>query len=173
MFQDNAILWVKFTESAAPYWVLYDNPGHHHATFWNQSQIVRTTFPSLHLRHSSFSNPSVVLPTSQLFHQPFRCFSTSQFILQPFFRFSYVTGSSVTSSGETPMRIAYILNCEKFWLRYLVPQLPEHELCYFRHNQFFFLFHLFISFLFLYLILNFSYWTYFVFVLMFIHSSPS
>ena len=35
-------------------------------------------------------NPSVALPTSQL-------------ILQPFFRFSYVTGSSLTSPGELPM----------------------------------------------------------------------
>ena len=36
------------------------------------------TFPSLHLRHSSLSNPSVAPPASQL-------------ILQPFFRFTYVT----------------------------------------------------------------------------------
>ena len=33
------------------------------------------TFPSLHLRHSSFSNPSVTSPTSQLILQPFRCFT--------------------------------------------------------------------------------------------------
>ena len=33
------------------------------------------TFPSLHLRHSSFYNPSVALPTSQLILQPFRCFT--------------------------------------------------------------------------------------------------
>ena len=33
------------------------------------------TFPSLHLRHSSFSNPSVAFPTSQLILQPFRCFT--------------------------------------------------------------------------------------------------
>ena len=31
------------------------------------------TFPSLHLRHSSFSDPSVALPTSQLILQLFRC----------------------------------------------------------------------------------------------------
>ena len=43
-----------------------------------------------YLRHSSFSNPSVASPTSQR-------------ILQPFFRFSYVTGSSLTSPGEPPM----------------------------------------------------------------------
>ena len=39
------------------------------------------TLPSLYLRHSSFSNPSVPTPKSQ-------------FILQPFFRFSYVTSSA-------------------------------------------------------------------------------
>ena len=33
------------------------------------------TFPSLHLRHSSFSNPSIALPTSQLILQPFRRFT--------------------------------------------------------------------------------------------------
>ena len=32
-------------------------------------------FPPLHLRHSSFSNTSVALPTSQLILQPFRCFT--------------------------------------------------------------------------------------------------
>ena len=47
------------------------------------------TLPSLYLRHSSFSYPPVASPTSQL-------------ILQPFFRFSYVTGSSRTSPGEPP-----------------------------------------------------------------------
>ena len=46
--------------------------------------------PSLYIRHSSFSNPSVALPTSQ-------------FSLQPFFRFSYVTSSSFNSPGEPPM----------------------------------------------------------------------
>ena len=40
----------------------------------------------LYLHHSSFSNPSIASPTSQ-------------FILQPFFRFSYVTSSSVNSPG--------------------------------------------------------------------------
>ena len=40
-------------------------------------------FPSLHLRHISFSNPSVALPTSQ-------------FILQHFRRFTYVTSHSPT-----------------------------------------------------------------------------
>ena len=46
------------------------------------SRALRTT--------QSFSNPSVASPTSQL-------------ILQSFFRFSYVTGSSLTWAGEPPM----------------------------------------------------------------------
>ena len=41
------------------------------------------TFPSIHLLHSSFSNPSFALPTSQL-------------ILQPFRYFAYVTAHSPT-----------------------------------------------------------------------------
>ena len=45
---------------------------------------------SLYLRHSSFSNPSVASPTSQFF-------------LQPFFRFPCVTGSSLMSPGEPHM----------------------------------------------------------------------
>ena len=49
------------------------------------------TLPSLYLRHNTFSNPSIASPTSQL-------------ILQPFFRLSYVTGFSLTSPGEPPMR---------------------------------------------------------------------
>ena len=47
------------------------------------------TLPSLYVHHSSFSNPSVVSPTSQ-------------HILQTFFRFFQVTGSSLTSPGERP-----------------------------------------------------------------------
>ena len=76
------------------------------------------TLPSLHLRHNSFSNPAVALPTSQLILQPFCCLTyvtvhsptlpllhlrhssfsnlsvtspTSQLILQPFRCFTYVT----------------------------------------------------------------------------------
>ena len=51
---------------------------------------VVTLLPSLYLRHSSFSNPSVAWPTSQ-------------FNLKPFFRFSYVTVSSLMSPGEPPI----------------------------------------------------------------------
>ena len=88
------------------------------------------SFSLLHLRHSSFSKPSVASPTSQFILQAFFWFSyeqssfsklfvaspTSQLILQPFPRFTYVTdhspttvrfsydtGFSLTSPGEPPM----------------------------------------------------------------------
>ena len=88
------------------------------------SQLILQPFRLLHLRHSSFSNPTVALPTSQLILQPFFLFSyvtrahsptfpslhlrnssifipsvalpTSQFILQPFRCFTYVTAHSPT-----------------------------------------------------------------------------
>ena len=47
------------------------------------------TLPSLYLRHNSFSNPSVASPASQL-------------ILQPFFRFSYVTGFHLCHLASRP-----------------------------------------------------------------------
>ena len=51
--------------------------------FIAMSRAHSQTFPSLHLRHNSFSNPSVVLPTSQ-------------FIIQPFSHFTYATTHSPT-----------------------------------------------------------------------------
>ena len=60
-------------------------------------------FPSLHLRPNSFSNPSVVYLHHSSFSYPSIVSPTSQFILQPFFRFSYVTSSSLNSPGEPPM----------------------------------------------------------------------
>ena len=72
------------------------------------------TFPSLHLRHNWFSNPSVAFPTSQFILQPFRCFTYVtvhsptllsllldhklfiELILQPFRHFTYVTIHSPT-----------------------------------------------------------------------------
>ena len=64
---------------------------------YSHSRAHFPTFSLLHLRHNSFSDPSVTLPTSQLILQPFRCFTyitahspthsvaspTSQLILQP------------------------------------------------------------------------------------------
>ena len=64
---------------------------------------------SFHLRHSSFSNPSAALPTSQLVLQPFRCFT-------------YVIDTSPTSPGEPPMPLWWCLICSWWfcnlqWLR--------------------------------------------------------
>ena len=42
---------------------------------WAARQVNSPNFASLHLRHNSFSNPSVALPTSQLILQSFRCFT--------------------------------------------------------------------------------------------------
>ena len=39
------------------------------------AELILQPFPSLYLRHSSFSNPSVALPTSQLILQSFCCFT--------------------------------------------------------------------------------------------------
>ena len=90
------------------------------------------TFPSLNLRHNSFYNPSIALPTSQLILQPFRCFTYvrvhSPTLLSLLLRHKFFTsytwraahgknhyggraylvfigslGSSLTSPGEPPM----------------------------------------------------------------------
>ena len=97
----------------------------------NMSRAHSPTFPSLHLRYNSFSNPSVALPTSQLILQPFPCFTyvtvqsptlplfhlrhssvsnhsiaspTSQvlLILQPFRLFTYITTHSPTLPSLHP-----------------------------------------------------------------------
>ena len=60
-----------------------------------------STLTLLHLRYSSFCNPSAALPTSQLILQPFHRFTyiigtspTSQLILQHFCCFIYATAHS-------------------------------------------------------------------------------
>ena len=60
---------------------------------WSDGKVTThsPTHPSLYLRHSSFSNPSIVSPMPQ-------------FILQPFFCFSYITSYSFNSpGGAAPM----------------------------------------------------------------------
>ena len=119
------------------------------------------SFPSLHLRHSSFSNPSFAFPISWalLILQPFCHFtyvpahsptipslylghssfsnpsvasSTSQLILQTFFRFSYVTGSS---PGEPPMIKGM------FFLRIFRFPCSLSQISFHPHNMRFILFH--------------------------------
>ena len=55
------------------------------------------TLQLLHLRHSSFSNPSAAYLRHSSFSNPSVASPTAQLILQPFFRFSSVTSSSLNS----------------------------------------------------------------------------
>ena len=65
------------------------------------------SFPSLHLCHSSFSNPPLALPTSQLILQPFCCFTYitahSPTLLSPLLRhriFTYITWRAAHDSSS-------------------------------------------------------------------------
>ena len=116
------------------------------------------TLLSLHLRHNSFSNPSVALPMSQLILQPFRRFTyvtthsptlpslylrhssfsnlsvalpTPQLILQPLFHFSYVTGSSLTSP-----EVQYLILQPFRHFTYVTAHSPTFPLLYLRHSSF-------------------------------------
>ena len=70
-----------------------------------------STLPSLYLRHSASSNLSVASPTSQ-------------FILQLFFRFSYVTSPSFNSPGEPPMLTTALPVFSVRWRLTLMPMIP-------------------------------------------------
>ena len=63
---------------------------------YSHSRAHSPTFPSLHLPHSSFSNPSVALPTWRSFYNLSVTSPTSQLILQPFRRSTYVIVYSQT-----------------------------------------------------------------------------
>ena len=92
----------------------------------NEADPHSPTLTSLHLRHSSFSNPSATLHTSQLILQPFRCFSyvigtspTSELILQPFRRFTYVTAHS------TALPLLYVRHRHFTYIRAHSPTLSS------------------------------------------------
>ena len=68
------------------------------------------TFPSLHLRHTSFSNPSVAFLTSQLILQPFCCFTyvTAQFLTLLSLLLSHrLFTRGHASPGEPPMYLQH------------------------------------------------------------------
>ena len=74
------------------------------------------SLPSLYLRHSLFSNPSL---RHNSFSNPSVAFPTSQFILQAFFRFSYVTVLHLRHLASRPCnKPHYQLWCPGFsyWL---------------------------------------------------------
>ena len=68
----------------------------HKPSYVTMSRAHSPAFPSLHLRHNSFSNPFVALPTSQLILQPFCRFTYVTVILQPLRCFTYVIAHSPT-----------------------------------------------------------------------------
>ena len=72
------------------------------------------TFPSLHLRHNAFSNPSVALPTSQLILQLFRCFTyvTAHPSILPllYLRHSSFSNPSFASSTSQALLLRYLAN---------------------------------------------------------------
>ena len=68
---------------------------------YSHSKAHSPTFPSLHLRHNSFSNPSVALPTSQL-------------ILQPLFlhlRHSSFSNPSFASPTSQVLHLIHLASC--------------------------------------------------------------
>ena len=87
---------------------------------WRMSRAHSPTLPLLYLRQSSFSNPSVASPTSQ-------------FILQPFFRFSYVTSSSLNSPGE-PLMSSILQPFRHF--TFVTTHSPTLPSLYLRHSSF-------------------------------------
>ena len=99
---------------------------------WRATRAHSPTFPSLHLRHNSFSNPSVALPTSQLILHPFRCFTYVTTHSPILFRFSYVTGSSLTSPGVPPKLILQPFR----HFTYVKTHSPILPLLYLRHSSF-------------------------------------
>ena len=73
------------------------------------------TLPSLYVRRSSFFNPSIASPTSQ-------------FIFQPFFRFSYVTSSL--------LKWALLILQPFRRFTYVAAHSPTLPLLHLRHNSF-------------------------------------
>ena len=87
---------------------------------WNDGNV--GTFPSLHLRYSSFPNPSVALLTSQLILQPFRCFTsvtahspTLLSLLLLHRLFTYVTWQAAHGNKTNTILSYFIIsNCSRF-----------------------------------------------------------
>ena len=72
------------------------------------------SFPSLHLRHSSFSNPSLTLPTSQVILQTFSCFTYVTGHSPTLISLLLRTGSSLNSPREPPMVLKLSLYVSTF-----------------------------------------------------------
>ena len=93
---------------------------------YSHSRAHTPTFPSLHLRHNSFSNSSVALPTSQLILQPFRCFT-------------YVTAHSPTllSFHLRHRLFTYVTwRADHAWSNYITAHSPTLLSLHLRHRLF-------------------------------------
>ena len=92
------------------------------------------TFPSLYLRHNSFSNSSVPLPKSQLILNPSVASPTSQFILQTVFRFSYEQSSVSKLSVTSPTSQLILQPFRRF--TYITARSPTLLSLLLRHGLF-------------------------------------
>ena len=112
-----------------------------------QSRAHSPAFQSPHLCHSSFSNPFVALPTSQLILQPFSRFTYVKLILQPFRCFNYVTAhfptlpllylchssfSSLSVASPTSQLILQPFRC----FNYVTAHFPAFQSLHLRHRSF-------------------------------------
>ena len=93
------------------------------------------TLPSLYLRQSSFSNPSVTLPTSQLILQPFRCFTyvTAHSPTLPSLHLRHSSFSNPSVALPTSQLILKFFRC----FTYVTAHSPTLSLLHLRHSSFF------------------------------------
>ena len=98
------------------------------------------SFPSLHVRHSSFSNPSVASPTSQLILQPLRCFTyvTAHFptILSLLLRHSSFSNHSFDSPTSQPLHLRHLAS--RPWTREGFKWCSTQMLSYATRKSYFF-----------------------------------
>ena len=103
-------------------------------TFHLSCKAHSPTFLSLHLRHNSFSNPSVALSTSQLILQPFHCFTyvTAHSPTLPLLHLRHNSFSNPSVALSTSQLILQAFRC----FTYVTAQSPILPLLHLRHNSF-------------------------------------
>ena len=99
-----------------------------------ESSAHSPTFPSLHLRHSSFSNSSVVSPTSQFILQLFRCFTyitahspTLVSLLLRHRLFTYVTWRAAHANTYIKQKYVYYLSSKDVLYLYRISCIVDHQ----------------------------------------------
>ena len=101
---------------------------------YSHSRAHSPSFPSLHLRHNSFSNPSLALPTSQLILQPFRCFTyvTTHSPTLPLLYLHHSSFSNPSLALPTSQLILQLYPC----FTYVTAHSPTLPLLHLRHSSF-------------------------------------